>query len=71
MNNSESNQPSELKVNPTNLAESPAEFANILMTWAKSKKDPQTGMVGHGHQQSPANRVFVESVACSPTIIRD
>lgn len=71
MNNSESRQPNEWNVNPSNLADSPAEFVNALMAWAKREKDPLTGMGEHGRQQDRANRLFIESVACSATINRD
>ncbi len=74
MSESESNQPNEWNVNPSNVTYSPEYYENVLKPWkepAGASLSSFTKQGGGGRMQDRATRLFNESVACTSLMIRD
>jgi hypothetical protein len=66
MNNSESSQPNEWNVNPSNIAHSPPEYADAFMARREGVTDPLPQIShrgGGGRLQDRATRLSEESEA--------
>lgn len=72
MNNSESSQPNEWNVSPSNIAQSPSEYGNAIKAWedgVRGKLPPVANQGGGGRLLDRATRLSMESEARSSVIV--